>query len=157
MVLSLGRMCQCGLLVVLWSHIGILMRRLAAEPRSTAGLLFHSQCLSGTILVTPYSMVRDCLFFLEQSKYFFIDVSCSILTIVFYVSFSLLSVYRLVLCGWGIRTDRCRSLSLSLALLTSFNNNNSNIGRTLLESRDAPGILGSLNDQFIYRQYQFYY
>ena len=39
MVLSLERMCQCGLLEVLWSHIGILVRYLAAEPRSTAGLL----------------------------------------------------------------------------------------------------------------------
>ena len=39
--------------------IGILMRPLAAEPRRTAGLLFHSRCLSGTILLTPYSMVWD--------------------------------------------------------------------------------------------------
>ena len=30
-----------------------------AQPRSTAGLLFHSQCPSGTILLTPYSMVWD--------------------------------------------------------------------------------------------------
>ena len=44
---------------VLWSHIGTLMRRLAAEPRSTTGLLFPFQCPSGTILLTPYSMVRD--------------------------------------------------------------------------------------------------
>ena len=29
-------MCQCGLHAVLWSHIGTLMQRLAAEPRSTA-------------------------------------------------------------------------------------------------------------------------
>ena len=36
-----------------WSHIGILMRHLAAEPGSTAWHLFHSQCLSGTILLTP--------------------------------------------------------------------------------------------------------
>ena len=33
---------QCGLHVALWSHIGILMRLLAAEPRSTAGVLFPS-------------------------------------------------------------------------------------------------------------------
>ena len=30
--------CQCGLHAVLWSHISILMHRLAAEPRSTAAL-----------------------------------------------------------------------------------------------------------------------
>ena len=56
-----GLYCQCRLLAVLWSHIGALMRILAAEPRSTAGILFHSQCSSGTILLTPYSMVWDWL------------------------------------------------------------------------------------------------
>ena len=40
-------------------HIGILMRHLAAGPRSAAGLLFPSQCPSGTILLSPYSMVWD--------------------------------------------------------------------------------------------------
>ena len=44
---------------VLWSHIGILMRLLAAEPRSTAGLLIPSQCLRETILLTLYSTVCD--------------------------------------------------------------------------------------------------
>ena len=33
------------------------MRRLAAEPCSTAGLIFPSQCPCGTILHTLYSMV----------------------------------------------------------------------------------------------------
>ena len=60
-VLYLDRMCQCGLHAVLWSHIDTLMHRLAAEPCSTAGLLFPSLCLSGTILLTPYSMVWDWL------------------------------------------------------------------------------------------------
>ena len=55
----LERMCQRRLHAVLWSHMGILMRHLAAEPRSTAGLLFLSQFPSGTILLTPYSMVWD--------------------------------------------------------------------------------------------------
>ena len=32
MVLYLNSMCQCGLHVVLWSHIGTLMHRLSAEP-----------------------------------------------------------------------------------------------------------------------------
>ena len=59
MVLYLDRMYQRGLHAVLWSHIGTLMHRLAAEHRSTAGLLFSSRCPSGTILLTPYSMVWD--------------------------------------------------------------------------------------------------
>ena len=42
--------------------------------------------------------------FQEQGQCFFISLSCSIPTIVFY-SLSL-SVYRLVLWGWGLRTDR---------------------------------------------------
>ena len=59
MVLYLDHMCQCVLHAVLWSHIGPLMHRLSAEPRSTAGLLFPSRCPSGTILLTQYSMVWD--------------------------------------------------------------------------------------------------
>ena len=43
----------------LWSHIGILIRLLAIEPRSTIGPLFLSQCPCGTILVNQYSMVWD--------------------------------------------------------------------------------------------------
>ena len=50
-----------GLHAMLWLHIGILMRRLAAESRSIARHLFLSQCLSGTILLTLYSMVWDWL------------------------------------------------------------------------------------------------
>ena len=46
---------------VLWSHICRIMHRLAAEPCSTVGLLFSSRCPSGTILLTPYSMVWDWL------------------------------------------------------------------------------------------------
>ena len=49
MVLYLDRMCQCGLHAVLWSHIDTLMNRLAAEPRSIAGLLFSYQGPLGTI------------------------------------------------------------------------------------------------------------
>ena len=59
MVLHPDRMWQCWLFTVPWSHIGILLRSLAAEPRCIAGLLFPSQCPSGTILLTPYSMVWD--------------------------------------------------------------------------------------------------
>ena len=59
MVLYLDHMCQRRLHAVLWSHICSLMHRLAAEPRCTAGLLFPSRCPSGTVLITPYSMVWD--------------------------------------------------------------------------------------------------
>ena len=58
-MLYLDRVCQCGLHAVFWPHIGTLMHRLAVEPRSTAGLLFPSRCPSGTIFLTPYSMVCD--------------------------------------------------------------------------------------------------
>ena len=37
----------------------LLLRHLGAEPRNTTWLLFSSQCPSGTILLTPYSMVWD--------------------------------------------------------------------------------------------------
>ena len=50
---------QCGLNAVLRSHIGMLMRLLAAEPLSTAVLLFPSLCPCGIILLTLYSMVWD--------------------------------------------------------------------------------------------------
>ena len=41
-----------------WSHIGILLSILAAEPLSTVGFLLHSQYLCGMILLALYSMVR---------------------------------------------------------------------------------------------------
>ena len=59
MVLYLFRMCQSGLHKMLGSHVGILMRLLAAEPRRTGVLLFPSQCPCGTMLLTLYSMVWD--------------------------------------------------------------------------------------------------
>ena len=96
------------------------MRRLDAEPRSIAGLLFASQCPSGTILLTPYSMLLDSR--VSRAGPMFFCLSCSIPTIVFYYfPFSLLSVYRLVLWGWGLRTFM---VTFTLALPTSLNNNN---------------------------------
>ena len=59
MVLYVGRMCERGLHAVLWSHIRIPIRFLAAEPRSIVEPLFLSQCPCGTILLTLYSMVWD--------------------------------------------------------------------------------------------------
>ena len=129
MVLYLDRMCQCGLHAVLWLHIGTLMHRLAAEPSSTAGLLFPSRCPCGMILLTPYSMVPwdwrvsragPMFFNWPNMLYPFYNL------LLFFPS--LLSAYRLVLWGWGLRTDRVYiTLSLSLALPTFFNNNNINL------------------------------
>ena len=75
-----GHMCQCGLHVVPCSHSGICMRRLAAEPRSTAWLLFlvplERSC---------WPRIRWCGTggFQDQGQCFFIYLSCSIPTIVF--------------------------------------------------------------------------
>ena len=59
-----------------------------------AGLLFPSRCLSRTILLTPYSWCGTGGF-QEQGQCFFIGLSCSIRTVVFSFSLSLLSVYAL--------------------------------------------------------------
>ena len=97
MVLYLDNMCYCRLHAVLWSHIGTLMHHIAAEPRSTARLLFPSRCPSGTILLTQYSIWCGTGGFQEQGKCCFIGLSYAIPTIVFYsFSLSLLSVYRLI-------------------------------------------------------------
>ena len=103
--------------------------RLAAEPRSTAGLLVPSQRPAGTILLTPYSMVWDwrvsragpMLFYWHSLLYSYYS-----LLLFFPFSFFLsLSWY----CGAGVfGLIRCISLSLSVALPTSFiiNNNKNN-------------------------------
>ena len=125
-VLYLYHMCQCGLHAVLWLHISILMRHLAAEPRCSKGMLFPSQCPSGTIMLTHYSKVwYDG--FQEQGKYFITGLSCSSPTIGFYY-FHFLFILSV---GWYCRAGvivliGCISLSLSLALSTSLNNNNNN-------------------------------
>ena len=71
-----------------WTHIGTLMRRLPAEPRSIAGHLFPSQCPSVTILLTPDLMVWDwqvsrggpMLFYWTKLLYspflFFLSIGC---------------------------------------------------------------------------------
>ena len=55
----------------------------------------------------------------EQRQCFFIGLSCSTLIVFYCFSLSLLSVYRLVVWGWGLWTQRVYiTLSLSLALPT---------------------------------------
>ena len=81
-----GSYVQCGLHAVLWLLIGTLTPLLAAEPRSTAGLLFPSQCPPETILLTPYSMVWDWRVSRARPMFFFC-LSGSIPTVVFYYFF----------------------------------------------------------------------
>ena len=83
MMRYLDRMCQWALHAVPWSHIGILVFQIAAEPRSTVGLLFPSQCPSGTIMLTPYLMVWE-RWVSRAGPMLFFGLSCSIPTIVFY-------------------------------------------------------------------------
>ena len=125
-MLYLDRMCLCGLHAVLWSHIGTLMHRLAAEPRSAAGLLFPSLCPCGMILLTPYSMVLDWRFSRAGTMFFYWPKS-SIPTIVI-CSFSIFFFLSIGwYCGAGVfGLIGCISFSLSLALPTFFNNNNNN-------------------------------
>ena len=127
MVLCLDHMCQCRLHAVLWSHIGTLMHCLVAEPRSMAGLLFPSRCLSGTILQTPYSMVFDWLVSRTGPMLFYLPK-------LLYPYYSLLLFFSFLFflsIGWYYWAGVCRligciSPSLSLALPTFFNNNNAN-------------------------------
>ena len=106
MVLSLDRMCQRGLHAVLWSHIGTLMHRRAAEPCSTAGLLFPSRCSSATVLLTPYSMVWDWRVSRAGPMLLYWPKLLYPYYVFYSLSLSLLSIYRLVLWGWGLRTDK---------------------------------------------------
>ena len=93
------------------------MRLPAAEPRSTAGLLVPSQYLSGTIWLTPYSMVSDWRVS-RAGPMPFCWPSCSLLVCLQLFSLSILFFYRLVVWGWGLRTDRV-SISLSRPCITS--------------------------------------
>ena len=104
-VLYVCLMCQSGLHAVLRSLIGILLRLPAAEPRSTTGLLFPSKYLSGTIWLTPYLMVWDWRVS-RASLMPFCWPSCSLLFCLQLFSLYLLFLYRLVVWGWGLRTDR---------------------------------------------------
>ena len=117
MVLYLDHMCQCGIHAVHWSHIGTLVHCLAAEPRSTAGLLFPSRCLSGTILLTPYSMVWDWRVSRAGPMLIYWPNCCYVPTIVFY-SFPFLFFLSIGwYCGAGVLgLIGCISLSLTADL-----------------------------------------
>ena len=81
------------------------IRLLAVDTRSTAGLLFPSQYLSGTILPTLCSIVWDWLG-LRAGQCFFIDLSCSFSFYLLLFSIYLLSFYWFALWVWGLQTDR---------------------------------------------------
>ena len=70
-----------------------------------------SQYLSGTIWLTPYLMVWDWRVSRAGPMDFFLP-SCSLLFCLQLFSLYLLFLYRLVVWGWGLRTDRA-SISLS--------------------------------------------
>ena len=107
MVLYLDSMCHCGLHAVHMSHIGILTRRLAAEPRSTAGLLCSTQCPSGTILLTPYSMVRDWRASRAEPRFFYWPkLLYPYYSLLIFSPFWSFCLYWLLLWGCGLRTNR---------------------------------------------------
>ena len=67
--------------------------------------LFTSQYLSGTIWLTPYLMVWDWRVS-RAGPMPFCWPSCSLLFCLQLFSLYLLFLYRLVVWGWGLRTDR---------------------------------------------------
>ena len=104
---------QCGLHAVPWLHIGMLMRRLAAEPRSTS---YFCSPLSVPLERSFSPRIRWCGTggFQLQRQCFFIGLSWSILTIVFYYfSLSLLSVHWLYCVAGIFWLIGCISLSLT--------------------------------------------
>ena len=107
----------CGTLpepyVPVWVTRGTLIAHRYTFAR-TAGLLFPSQYLSGTIWFTLYSMVWDWRVS-RAGPMLFCWPSCSLLFCLQLFSLSLLFLYRLVVWGWGLQTDRV-SVSLSRAL-----------------------------------------
>ena len=122
-VFMVCRMCQCGLHAVLWSLISILMRFLDFRPSQYRITLFPSQCFSGKILPTMYSMVWDLPVFRAGPLLFYwikLLAPFQSSTVFLFSSF-----YRLVL-GSGVFRLICKSLSPAFHCLP-FNNNNNEI------------------------------
>ena len=87
---------KCGIVVtccVLLLYLYILMLLLAAEPRSTAGLLFSSQYLRETILVTLYLMVWDWRVKRKADAFILAQAARSLLSL---FSISLISLYGFI-------------------------------------------------------------
>ena len=86
-----------------------VMHMLLVAQATCCGEIYWSACITCHIAIIftiqwkfDFSLCGTGRF-QEQGQCFFIGLSCSIPTI---YSLSLLSVYRLVLWGWGLRTDR---------------------------------------------------
>ena len=106
MVLYLDRICACAGYTLCSRSTSVHL--CTASLPNLAVQYFYSPL--GVPLERPcYPSIRWCGTgrFQEQGQCFFIGLSCSIPTMVFYsFSLSLPSVYWLVLWGWGLRTDR---------------------------------------------------
>ena len=113
-VLYLDRMCRCKLHA---SHIGTLIRLLAAEPRRTAGFLLQCQCVCGTILVNP---IRWCGTggFQEQGQCLFIGLAARSLLSPAVFPFSS-SFHGLVLWGWGLILPALHCQPFAIIIITA--------------------------------------
>ena len=91
------------------TSIYLLIRRITADPRSIATFISPVR-VPLERFCSPSIRWCGTGAFQEQGKCFFNGISCSIPTIVsHYFSLSLFSVYRLVLWGWVLRTDKVYS------------------------------------------------
>ena len=106
--LYLCLMCQSGLHAVLWSHIGILLRLPAAEPCRT--FIPLSVSLWNDLVDPVFDGVGWRVS--RAGPMPFCWPSCSLLFCLQLFSLSLFFLYRLVVWGWGLQTDRV-SISLS--------------------------------------------
>ena len=84
----------------------------------TAWLLIPSQFLSGKILLSLYSMVWGWR--VLRGQCFFNGLSCPVPFYILPFSPSLLSVSRLVLWGWDLRTDRVQIALSQLCIADLF-------------------------------------
>ena len=117
-LLVLCRMCQSGLHVELRSHIGILMRLLAVEPRSTGGFLFP--CISVSLLNDLGNPVFDGVILagFEGRANAYWPKLLTLFFCLLLFTLSLLSFYGLVLWDRGLQ-----SIALSRPCISNFFNN----------------------------------
>ena len=84
----------------------LIAHRYTYAPPRCRTAFSPSQCLSGTILLTAYSMVWDRRVSRAGLMPFYWPKLLYHYYVFYYYFLSLLSIYRLVLWGWGLRTDR---------------------------------------------------
>ena len=97
---------QCGLHVVLWSHIGILMHLIAAEPRSTSRTFIPISVSLWNDLADQVCDVVRLAGIKSKANVFFMCIGCSQHICLFLLSHSILSFYEFLLWGWGLRVDK---------------------------------------------------